>query len=169
MGADAGWRCSEVVVDPLHDAAALLSLAQAQCGYDVPLAAAKYCEQARRRRCFRFEDEIVAIERHLDALRSGQFERFGDGHSRSLHVGRFSASRPEAVEPSESGACPSSRAGEDSKFTFDFARAAFPSETSRGCCKEERSAEFASHLSPALKPGVFGSPFKRLSGDANAS
>jgi hypothetical protein len=51
MGADAGWRCSEVVVDPLHDAAALLGLAQAQCGYDVPLAATQYGEEAWRRRC----------------------------------------------------------------------------------------------------------------------
>src|SRR3984957_16234622 len=115
MGADAGWRCSEVVVDPLHDAAALLSLAQAQCGYDVPLAAAEYREQARRRRCFRFEDELLAIERHLDALRSGQFERFCDRHSRSLHIGRFSASGAEAVEPSESEACTSSP-GDDSEF-----------------------------------------------------
>src|SRR5580693_8990163 len=121
MGADAGWRGREVVVDPLHDAAALLSLAQAQCGYDVPLAAAEYREEAWRRRCFRFEDEIVAIERHFDALQLGQFERFRDRHSRSLHVRRFSASRPEAVELSESAACPSSRAGEDLKFTFDSA------------------------------------------------
>jgi hypothetical protein len=63
---------------------ALLGLAQAQCGYDVPLCRGQYREQAWRRRCFRFEDEIVAIERHLDALQSGQFERFRDRHSRSL-------------------------------------------------------------------------------------
>src|SRR4029077_13122577 len=44
-----------------------------------------------------------------------------------------------------------------------------PSEASRGCCKEERSAEFASHSSPAPKPGVFGSTFKGLSWDAKAS
>jgi hypothetical protein len=62
-----------VVADPLHNAAALLSLARAQCGYDVPLAAAQYREEGWRGRCFRFEDEFVAIERHLDALRSGQF------------------------------------------------------------------------------------------------
>ena len=32
-------------------------------------------------------------ERHLDALRLGQFERFRDRHSRNLHVRRFSAAR----------------------------------------------------------------------------
>ena len=69
MCADAGWRGREG--DPLNDPAALFGLAQAQCGYDVPLAAAEYREEAWRRRCFRFEDEIVAIERHFDALQSG--------------------------------------------------------------------------------------------------
>ena len=34
-----------MVVDPLHDAAALLGLVKAQCGYDVPLAAAQYREE----------------------------------------------------------------------------------------------------------------------------
>jgi hypothetical protein len=90
MCADAGWRGREVIGDPLNDPAALFGLAQAQRGYDVPLAAAQYRKEAWRRRCLRFEDEIIAIERHLDALRSGQFESFRDRHSRCLHIGRFS-------------------------------------------------------------------------------
>ena len=50
MCADAGWRGREVIGDPLNDPAALFGLAQAQRGYDVPLAAAEYREQAIRRR-----------------------------------------------------------------------------------------------------------------------
>jgi hypothetical protein len=41
MGADAGWRGREVVVDLLHDAAALFSLALAQRRNDVPFTAAE--------------------------------------------------------------------------------------------------------------------------------
>jgi hypothetical protein len=37
-----------MVVDPPNDCAALLILALAQCGYDVPLAAAEYRQQAIR-------------------------------------------------------------------------------------------------------------------------
>ena len=97
MGADAGWRGREVVVDPLHDAAALLSLAQAQCGYDVQLAAAQYGEEAIRRRSVGLKVEAVALEHNVDTVPPRQFERFLDCHNRALHLGGFAGPSSDAA------------------------------------------------------------------------
>ena len=56
-----------MVGDPLHDAAALLSLALAQRGDNVPFAPPDDSEKAGRRRSVRLKGEIIAVERRPNA------------------------------------------------------------------------------------------------------
>ena len=62
MGADAGWRGSEVVVDPLRDEAALFGLAHAERADELPLEVAEHCHQVGRRVGVVFEDKVVAVD-----------------------------------------------------------------------------------------------------------
>jgi hypothetical protein len=97
MCAEPCWRRDEVVVDPLCDTATLFSLAQAQRGYDVPLAAAEYREQAIRGRSVGLKVEAVALEHNVDTVPSRQFKRFLYGHSRAVHLGGFAGLSSDAV------------------------------------------------------------------------
>ena len=86
-----------MVVDPPNDCAALLILALAQCGYDVPLATAQYREEAMRRRSVGLKVEAVALEHDVDTVPPRQFKRFLDGHSRAVHLGEFAGLSSNAV------------------------------------------------------------------------
>src|ERR1700722_6959524 len=86
MGADVDWRCSEVVVDPLHDAAALFSVALAEGGDDVPLATAEDGEKAWWRRGVRLEGEIIAVDRHPNTVGTRDCKSIVDGHNRPLQA-----------------------------------------------------------------------------------
>ena len=98
VNADACRRRGEVIVDPPHDSAALLSFTLAQSRYDVPFTPSENGEEALRRRSVRFEAEIVAIEPNLDAVSPCQLKCLTDSHSRTLHA-RVFFSRAAAGSP----------------------------------------------------------------------
>ena len=62
VGAHAGGRRSEMVVDPLRDEAALIGLAHAQRADELRLETAEHRQEVGRRVGFVFEDKVIAVD-----------------------------------------------------------------------------------------------------------